>query len=73
MRVPGHAETRDLTLLVQPPERFSVSSGYGDPTDSGVYSVMTSRAFDQLAERLSAAFFRSAPAEVEEPPAFPPE
>lgn len=79
MRVPGHAETRELTLLVQPPERFTVSTGYeGDPTDSGVYSVMTSRAFDQLSERLGSAFFRNAPvpepaAEGELPPAYPPE
>jgi hypothetical protein len=77
MRVPGHAETRELTLLVQPPERFTVSTGYeGDPTDSGVYSVMTSRAFDQLSERLGSAFFRNAPApepgaEGELPPAYP--
>jgi hypothetical protein len=77
MRVPGHADTRELTLLVQPPERFTVSTGsYGDPSDSNVYSVMTSRAFDQLSERLGTAFFRNAPVVPPSealPPDYPPE
>ncbi|MCB9559717.1 MAG: hypothetical protein H6709_18000 [Kofleriaceae bacterium] len=59
MRVPGEAQPRTLTLLVQPPERFTVStSGYGsNPDDSSIYSVMSSRAFDQLQAKLSSAFF----------------
>lgn len=61
MRVPGHADARKLTLLVRPPERFTVGGGYGDPSDSNVYSVMTSRAFDELQAKLSGAFF-AAPA-----------
>jgi hypothetical protein len=61
LRVPGHAEARKLVLLVQPPERFSVGGGYGDPSDSNVYSVMTSRAFDELQAKLSAAFFAAPP------------
>lgn len=58
MRVPGHDQPRELTLLVQPPERFSVSTGPGDPSDSSVYAIMTSRAFDELRSKLGSAFFR---------------
>ena len=56
-------------LTVTPPDTFSVSYSSdllggrptAGPSDSAVYRVMSTRAFDQLATRLRDAFFATRP------------
>jgi hypothetical protein len=70
MRMPGEPEKEALKfkLAVEPPEHFTVnySSPFIDrsylekagPTDTTVYEVMASRAFDQLSQKLRSVFFK---------------
>jgi hypothetical protein len=70
MRLPGEPEKEALRfkLAVEPPEHFTVnySSPFIDksflekagPTDTTVYEVMASRAFDQLSQKLRGVFFK---------------
>jgi hypothetical protein len=61
-----------FALEVLPPDKFSVSSdlansafagiaGLDEPSDGKVYDVMAVRAFDQVATKLEAVFFRDRP------------
>jgi hypothetical protein len=67
MRVPGESARRALALDVQPPPSFTVDTGESDVATGTLYDTMATRAFDQLADRLVAAFF--APAGDATPPA----
>lgn len=61
MRAPGTTTTYEFTLAVEPPETFSVSYGNSEhASESSIYATMAERAFDQLADGLSATFFASA-------------
>lgn len=67
MRIPDSGETWGLDTSVEPPEHFTVTSydrlGFDANGDSAyqdglVYSVMGNRAFSNLGNQLSLAFFR---------------
>ncbi len=57
MRVPGEPTRRRFELDVEPPASFLVDGGEESPTVGTIYELMATRAFDQLGERLVAAFF----------------
>ena len=67
MRIPGERDVFDFKLKVMPPDEFTVeytsTAGLGAnlanaPPDERVYEVMALRAFDQLAGKLRAIFFK---------------
>ncbi len=63
--VPDSVQRWQFELEVQPPETFTVNyktqqgQAMQGPQDSQVYAVMAERAFEQLASKLRAAFFRT--------------
>jgi hypothetical protein len=67
MRIPGPApgaaplpaDTLGFTLSVAPPESFDVhyKDDASGPTEGRIYDAMAERAFDQLGDKLRAAFF----------------
>lgn len=76
MRIPGEEETIVLELDVEPPPVFEVGGmslwmDVNSPvSDGSVYDVMALRAFDQLATKTAAVFFRdplAPPPPVQEP------
>lgn len=68
--IPNDPRPLLLRFAVEPPSHFTVhytSSRFGldSPSDDAVYSTMSERAFDSLAERLPAAFFAQGSAALE--------
>lgn len=63
--VPEVEEHWKFDLEVEPPQTFRVEyktatpNALSRPSDSQVYAVMAERAFDQLASKITAAFFRA--------------
>ncbi|UJR81373.1 hypothetical protein [Sandaracinus amylolyticus] len=56
MRIPGASERNVFELVVQPDEHVRVDGGSGAPSESTIYEVLATSAFDRLGDGLTTAF-----------------